>query len=76
MLLAGDLGVQHHLQQQVAQFLGQVAVVAMADRIGHLVGLLEHVGDQGAVGLLQVPGATGFGITQAAHHGDQFGYGR
>ena len=74
--LAGDLGVQHHLQQQVAQVLGQVGVVAMANGIGHLVGLLQHVGHQGGVGLLQVPGAAAIGIPQAGHHGLQLCQGR
>ena len=69
--LAGDLGVEHHLQQQVAQFLRQVVIVARADRIGHLVGLLQHVGHQGGVGLRQIPGAAALGVAQASHHGDQ-----
>ena len=73
---AGDAGVQHHLQQQVAQFLLQVVVVAVADRIGQLVGLLQHVGDQGGMGLLEVPGAAAFGIAEASHHRHQLGQGR
>jgi hypothetical protein len=70
-LLAGDAGMQHHLQQQIPQFLLQVTVIAVANRVRHLVGLLQHVGDEGAVGLLQIPGATGHRIAQLIHDGDQ-----
>ena len=69
--LAGDPGMEHHLQQQIPQLLRQVVVVAVSDRIGHLVGLLQHIGDQGAVRLLQVPGTAVHRISQAIHHGQQ-----
>ena len=67
-LLLGDLGVEHHLQQEVTEFLFQVAIVAVADGIGHFMGLFDHVGHQGGVGLLQVPGTSRLGIPQAGHH--------
>ena len=40
-----DPGVQHHLQQKIAQFLCQMPVVAMADGIRYLMGFLQHIGD-------------------------------
>ena len=67
-LLPGDLGVEHHLQQEVTEFFLQVAIVAVANGIGHFMGLFDHVGHQGGMGLLQVPGAARLGIPQAGHH--------
>ena len=43
-LLPGDLGVEHHLQQEVTEFLFQVAIVAVANGIGHFMGLFNDVG--------------------------------
>ena len=39
--LARHLRVKQHLQQQVAQFLGQVRPVATLDRVQHLVRLFQ-----------------------------------
>ena len=63
--------MQHHLQQQIAQLVLQFGIRAMPDRIGHFMGLLQHVGHQRGVGLLQVPGAASLGIPQAGHHGNE-----
>ena len=63
-----DPGVQHHLQQQIAQFLFQMPVVAMANCICHLMGFLQHVGHQRGMGLLQVPGTSVLWIPQVCHH--------
>ena len=62
-------GVEHHLQQQVAQFLFHVGVGRMIgfprrsvrwhrlDGVERLVGLLQQVLGQGVVGLLPIPRA-------------------
>ena len=70
-LFAADLGMENYLQQQIPQFLLEVAVVAMANGIGHFMGLLEHVGHQRGVGLLQIPGTALIRIPQTGHHLDQ-----
>ena len=45
------------LQQEVAQFLAQLLVVAGLYCVDHLAGLLHEVREEGGVGLLGVPGA-------------------
>ena len=55
--LGGDAGVEVDLQQQVAELLAQMHVVAGVDGLEGLVALLEQVLRQRAVGLLAVPRA-------------------
>jgi hypothetical protein len=62
--------VENHLQQQIAQLLPQVLHVAALDRIDGLVGFLDQVGNQAAMGLLGIPRATA-GSAQAVHDGAQ-----
>ena len=69
-LLLGDLGVKHHLQQQVAEFLAQVGVVRGVDGGGDLVGLFQQAGAQRGVGLFLVPG-TAVGGAQRSDDGAQ-----
>ena len=52
------------------EFLAQVRVVGLLDRLDDLSGLLDQVGDQRAVGLLGVPGTV---TTQPRHHVEQPG---
>ena len=52
-------GVEHDLEQQVAEFVLEVAEVAAGDGVGDLVGFLERVGRDGREVLLQVPRAAG-----------------
>ena len=59
-LLLGHAGVEHDLQQQVAQFVAQVVEIAALDRVGDLVGFLDRVGRDGREVLLQVPRAARF----------------
>jgi hypothetical protein len=40
LVVLGDLGMEHHLQQEISQFFFEVSVVAMANRIRDFVGLL------------------------------------
>ena len=73
--MPSDLGMQHHLQQQIAQFLLEVVVITMTDGISHLVGLLQHVGHQGRMGLFQVPGTARCWMPELCHDLDQSLYG-
>ncbi len=52
-----DLGVERHLQQQVAELLADRVGVVGVDRLDQLVGLLEQVAGERLVRLLRVPGA-------------------
>ena len=56
-----DLGVHHHLQKKVAQFLAQIGVVIRPDRVGHFIGFLEQARDERFVRLLAIPGTTAGG---------------
>ena len=55
--LGGELGVEHDLEQQVAELAGQRRRGAGLERVVDLVGLLEQVLAQRWVGLLAVPRA-------------------
>ena len=46
LLFSSDLGVQHHLQEKVAEFFLEVLVISLTDGISHFVGLFQHVGHQ------------------------------
>ena len=63
--------MEHHLQQQVAELVLQIAQVAAVDRIGDFVGLLDGVGRDGREGLFDVPRATGFRVAQRGHDVEQ-----
>src|SRR5690625_4838684 len=67
----GDSGVEQDLEQEVAEFLAQVVIVAGLDRLESLVGLLEQVGGQAAVGLLGVPWTPAW-RPQSVHDCDEF----
>ena len=56
-LLGGELRVEDGLEQQVAEFLAQVGVVAGVDRRDDFVRLLQQPGAQRGVRLLAVPRA-------------------
>ena len=72
-LLLRHAGVEHDLEQEVAQFVAQVGEVAAGDGVGHLVGFFERVGRDGREILLQVPRAAGAGRAQRRHDLDQPG---
>ena len=55
--LGGELGVEHDLEQQVAELAGELGRGARLERVVDLVGLLEQVLAQRLVGLLAVPRA-------------------
>ena len=64
-------GVEHGLEQQVAQFVLQVGHVVAADRVGDLVGFLDGVGRDAGEILLQIPRAAAVRIAQRRHDGEQ-----
>ena len=66
-LLLRHAGVEHDLEQEVAQLVAEIGEVAAGDRVGHLVGFFERVGRDGREILLQVPGAAGAGRAQRRH---------
>ena len=49
--------MEHHLEQDVAQFLLQVLRIFLIDGLHRLIGLLQHIPADALVGLLLVPGA-------------------
>ena len=55
-LLLGHPRVEDDLQQQVAEFVAQLAEVAARDGVGDFVGFLDGVGRDGREGLLEIPG--------------------
>ena len=57
-VVLGDPGVEHHLQQDVAELLPQVRPIAGLDRLDQLVRLLDRVRGQGGMGLFGVPRAS------------------
>ena len=61
-LLFSNTGVEHHLQQQVAEFFLQIAKVVPFDGVGHLIGLFHRIGGDGGEALRQVPGAAALRI--------------
>ena len=52
-----DLRVKHHVEQNVAEILHHVRVVPFPDRIHKLAHLFPELREDGAMGLLFVPGA-------------------
>ena len=68
--LLGDPRLEDHLQQQVAEFLADLALVALLDRADDLVGLLDDVGLERLGGLLAVPRAA-VGRAQPRHQLDE-----
>ena len=63
------LGIKQHLQQQVAQLLGQVRPVAPLNRVEDLIGLFQRVLANRVEGLLAVP-RTAAGSPQPRHNLD------
>lgn len=55
--LFGQLGMEQHLEEEVAQLFRQTGGVRGVEDGQHLVGFLDEVGAQALVGLLPVPGA-------------------
>ena len=68
--LAGDLAVEHDLEQQVAELLDEVVDVVLVDGVQHLVGFLDQVRFEGGAGLLAVPRAATL-AAQPGHQGEE-----
>jgi hypothetical protein len=60
------LGIKQHLQQQIAQLLGQMRKIAPLNGVEDLVGLLQRVFADGIEGLFAVPRAA-VGSAQPRH---------
>ena len=69
-LLGFHLGVEHDLQQQIAQFLHQQSLVLLVDCLDDLVSLLDQILFDALVRLLSVP-RTAARRTQKLHDADQ-----
>ena len=67
---ARQVGVEQDLQQEIAEFLGQILGASLFDGVEDFVGFFDQVGFEGRVGLLAVPGAAAGGA-QAGLDGDQ-----
>ncbi|MNE65788.1 hypothetical protein D3C80_1612950 [compost metagenome] len=70
-LLLAHLGVKHHLEQQIAQFITQIGIVLALNGIQHFVGFFQGVRRDGGEGLLTIPRATHLRIAQGFHNGQQ-----
>ncbi len=66
--LAAYLGVEHHMEEDIAQFLADVPVVFLQKRVGKFIHLLYRVGTQRLVGLFPVPRTF---LAQRVHHVEQ-----
>ncbi|MGY4337457.1 hypothetical protein ACVWW3_002363 [Bradyrhizobium sp. LM2.9] len=71
ILLLGHPGVEHHLQQEVAELFAEIVEIATADGLDHLIGFLDRVGRDGRKILIEVPGAAGHRRAQRRHDLDQ-----
>ena len=54
-LLFRDPGVEHHLQQEVAEFVTQIGQIAPRDRVGDLIGFLDRVRRDAREILFEIP---------------------
>ena len=64
------LRIEQNLQQQIAQFFGQMRKVAALNRVENLVGLFQRVFANGVERLFAVPGASARS-PQPRHDGDR-----
>ena len=69
--LLSQLGVIDHLQQKVSEFVSEVFHIVPRNRVGDFIRLFNRVRRNRFETLLQVPRATGFGITKTGHDGQK-----
>ena len=67
----GHLRVEHDLELQIAELVGERVHVVAGDRVGDLIGFLDRVGGDGREILLAIPFAAGVRIAQPAHDRDE-----
>ena len=70
-VLSNLLGVEHDLEQQVAQFATQVSHVIARYGVGDFVGFLDRVGRDGGEILRAIPFASRNGVAEAGHDAEQ-----
>ena len=71
LLLGRHLRVEHGLQNEIAEFLRQLAPLAAVYGVKHFVSFFERIRFDGIEGLLAIPGAAA-GRAQARHQRNQF----
>ncbi len=64
-------GMEHHLQQEIAEFVTQVIEIAARDGVDDFVGFLDGVGSNGREILFEIPGAAAAGRSQRRHDIEQ-----
>jgi hypothetical protein len=64
--LAGYLSVDHHLEEQIAQLLGQMTGITGLQRVENFVGFFDEMGLQRGSGLLAIP-RTAIGGAKTRH---------
>ena len=68
---AAHLGVEHDLEQQVAELVDQPRHVAAVDGVQDLVSLFDRMRCDRRKTLLEIPRATALGVAQAGHDVDE-----
>jgi len=71
-LFGSDLRVEEDLEEEIAEFFGEFAVVVGIESVKDFVGLFDEISAEGGVGLLAVPG-TAAGAAEAGHDGGELG---
>ena len=59
--------MEHHLEQEIAQFIAKLAHVAALDCVGHFIGFFDRIRRDGREVLFKVPRAARLGVAQARH---------
>ena len=65
--LRRDLTVEHHLQQQITEFIFKCDQIVTFNRVGHFIGFFDGIRCDGCKRLLNVPRTAAFGVTQLYH---------
>ncbi len=71
ILLLRHAGMEHHLQQEIAEFVSEIVEIAAGDGVGDFIGLLDGIGRDGCEILFEIPGAPAAGRSQRRHDFEQ-----
>jgi hypothetical protein len=71
VLFLGHAGMEHHLQQEIAEFVAQVAEIVARDGFDDFVGFLDGVGRDRRKILFEVPRTAAAGRAQPRHDLEQ-----